>query len=280
VAAVGDFEKDTAVAGGDGQYTATAIGDWRIWGPMGGYVAAIALRAAAAEVADGLSPASFTCQLLAPARFEPVDIAVTVRRASRRAALVAANITQDGVAILDSQTWFAVDADVVEHDHAKPHRFGHPDDHRDISELTNEEPRFPFWYNFDAKPVDWIPPEEFEQYQGGEPEWAEWARFKPRATFDDPVVEACRTLLLADLPSFPAATRAHAFGTVNWMSPSLDLAVQFHRVADIGDWLLSIGTAPVAHRGLLGFRSEVWNAAGLLVASGSGQLLCRSAPPQ
>src|SRR5436190_7002460 len=49
VSPVGDLAHDTDVVGSDGRYTATVSGDWEIWGPMGGYVAAIALRAAAAE---------------------------------------------------------------------------------------------------------------------------------------------------------------------------------------------------------------------------------------
>jgi acyl-CoA thioesterase len=55
--------------------------------------------------------------------------------------------------------------------------------------------------------------------------------------------------------------------------------VQFHRVRALGDWLLVHGRTPVAHRGLLGFRSEVWTADGRCAASGSGQLLGRALPP-
>ena len=131
-------------------------GDWEIWGPMGGYVAAIALRAVAAEARPGLEPASFTCQFLSPARFEAVDIEVTVRRASRRAACIDARIEQNGTGILDAQAWFAAPTDVVHHDHAKSHPHGHPDDYLPISAYTDEPPRFAFWNNFDVKPLEWI----------------------------------------------------------------------------------------------------------------------------
>ncbi len=79
---MGDLEVDTRVHGGDGRYTATPHEGWRIWGPMGGYVASIALRAAAAELVGDLLPASFTCQFFAPAEFRSVDIEVVVRRAT------------------------------------------------------------------------------------------------------------------------------------------------------------------------------------------------------
>ena len=276
---MGDFERDTRVAGADGRYSATMSEDWRIWGPMGGYAASIALRAAAAEVGRDFLPASLTCQFFAPARFEPVDIAVNVRHASRRTAAVSASIAQEGTAILDLQAWFAVEADIVRHDHAPPHRHGHPDDHKLLTEYELDGPSpFPFWSNFEAKPLDWI--EDWEQYPGGAPEWAEWLRFVPTAAFEDPVMEACRLLLIADLPSFPAATRAHP-GTDGrtWVAPNLDFAVQFHRLAHLGEWLLCSGTAPIADRGLISFRSEVWTAGGVLAASGSGQLLARNVPP-
>lgn len=278
---MGDLGLDTQVqVVGEGRCIATPSEDWRIWGPMGGYIAAIALRAAATAVDAPLVPASFTCQFLAAARFEPVDLAVSVRRSSRRTALVAVSLTQEDVAILDAQVWFSAEADLLEHDHAGLSGGGRPEDHPFVQELTDEPPYFPFWLNLESKPLQWI--DDFENYPGGEPEWASWLRFRPAASFDDPVVEACRLLILADLPSWPAATRAHpgdtTFGT--FVAPNLDLAVQFHRLSGVGEWLLCKGDALVAHRGLVGFRSQVWSDDDHLVASGAGQLLCRPVPPQ
>ena len=275
---MGDFGEDTAITGSDGQYRAHISQDWEIWGPMGGYVAAIALRAGAAEVPAPFEPASFTCQFISIAKFEPVDIAVEIRRRSRRAAAVSVRITQDAAPILDAQMWFTIPGDVVQYDYSKAHRYGAPEDHRPISEYTFEPSVFPFWENFEGRPIGWI--EDMAAYRGGEPEWAEWLRFVPTSEFSDPVLEAARVLLLADLPSFPAATRAFPGDERTFVSPSLDLAVQFHRLRDLGEWLLVQGVTPIAERGLLGFRSEVWNATGQILASGSGQLLARSTAPR
>ena len=56
---MGDVEIDTAPEPvGDGRYRAGCMGDWEIWGPCGGYVAAIALRAAGAESPSPVPPAS------------------------------------------------------------------------------------------------------------------------------------------------------------------------------------------------------------------------------
>ncbi len=47
--AMGDLGTDTAIeALGEGRFSASLSPEWEIWGPMGGYVAAIALRAAGA----------------------------------------------------------------------------------------------------------------------------------------------------------------------------------------------------------------------------------------
>jgi hypothetical protein len=47
---MGDLERDTRLAGGEGRYTATLSRDWEIWGPNGGYLASLALRAAGAQL--------------------------------------------------------------------------------------------------------------------------------------------------------------------------------------------------------------------------------------
>ena len=71
---MGDIEEQTAVEPvGEGRYTADVHRDWEIWGPCGGYVAAIALRAAGAE-SPLARPASFFCHYLSVAAFEPVDL--------------------------------------------------------------------------------------------------------------------------------------------------------------------------------------------------------------
>jgi acyl-CoA thioesterase-2 len=277
VAAVGDLARDTIVEGSAGRYRSGLAEDWRIWGPMGGYVASVALRAAAAEVDGGLEPASLTCQFLSAAAFAPVDLEATVRRASRRTALVDVRLGQEGAAVVDAQVWFAAPADVIEHDFAGSHRYGRPLDHPPIRERTDERSPYPFWNNFERRPVDWI--DDWESFEGGDPEWAEWLSFTPTADFDDPVIDVCRLIVLADLPSYPAAMRAHPRSGGTWMAPSLDLSVQFHRVRALGEWLLVHGRAPVAHRGLLAFRSEVWTADGRCAASGSGQLLARALSP-
>ena len=93
---MGDFEIDTRlhpVDGAEGRFRAELSEDWRIWGPNGGYVAAIALRAAG-RVARISRPASFSGHFLGVAEFAPVDVEVSLLRGGRRAESLRVSIRQ------------------------------------------------------------------------------------------------------------------------------------------------------------------------------------------
>jgi acyl-CoA thioesterase-2 len=104
-----------------------------------------------------------------------------------------------------------------------------------------------------------------------------WYRFRPRARFDDPFLDAARSLILLDTLSWPAV-RNHYVEPPGVIAPSLDVSVQFHALAPDSDWLLCETSAEIAREGLIGFRARVWSSARQLLASGAGQLVCRPAP--
>jgi acyl-CoA thioesterase-2 len=279
---MGDLEIDTAVRSrADGTWEATMQPDWEIWGPMGGYVASVALRAAgAARDDDALAPAAFSCHYLGVAKFDTVDITVTTQRRARSALSQRVSITQDGRPILDAMVWSTMPNEGLEHDETKMPDVPGPDELADIRDLLPDDdpgPPFPFWFNLDAKPlqfeVGWPP-------DGPRPaSWAEWLRFTPTPTFDDPWVDACRSVILVDLPSWPSAHRPHAWKQPPFTAPTLDLNVAFHRPASASEWLLCDGAAPLSTRGLFGWTARVWSADGALCASGGGQCLYRKMPP-
>jgi acyl-CoA thioesterase-2 len=274
---MGDLAADTAVEDlGGGEYRATLSSDWEIWGPMGGYVAAIALRAAG-MVTPHPHPAAFSCHYLGVARFEPIDIRVDARKEGRGASSHRVEITQDGRPILEALVWSTSANEGLEHDETELPEVALPDDLKSIHELVPPEAAspFPFWRNFDAKPLafeaDWPP-------DGPRPaRWQEWLRFLPTASFEDPWVDAARTVILVDLPSWPSAHRPHAWKQEPWMAPTLDLNVAFHQPTAGEDWLLCDGAAPLSTRGLFGWTARVWSPGGKLHASGGGQCLYRPA---
>jgi acyl-CoA thioesterase-2 len=275
---VGDLANDTEVRpSGEGSYEATLSADWEIWGPMGGYVAACALRAAGAST-ELARPAAFSCHYLGVADFGRVDLRVESRRSGRTAASQRVEVTQGGRPILDAMVWSVGDVEGLEHDETSPPAVPDPDELPDIGELLPDDaaPPFPFWNNLEARPLafeaQWPP-------DGPRPaRWQEWLRFTPTATFGDPWVDAARCVILVDLPSWPSAHRPHAWKQPPFMAPTLDLNVAFHRPTSGRDWLLCDGAAPLSTGGLFGWNARVWSTGGRLHASGGGQCLYRRLP--
>src|SRR2546421_9960485 len=113
---MGDLAVDTALErAGEGRFTAKLSREWEIWGPMGGYVAATALRAAG-EVSPFDRPASFFCQYLGVADFDTVDIAVTTLRSARTAAAHRVEVSQRGKPVLEATAWSIGDVEGLAHD--------------------------------------------------------------------------------------------------------------------------------------------------------------------
>jgi acyl-CoA thioesterase len=277
---VGDFAIDTAVEGTDGAYRARLSRDWEIWGPNGGYVAAIALRAAGA--ASRLRrPATFACHFLSVAEFDTVDLQVTSQRSSKRAESLSVSMTQNGRMILQANVWVIADGSQgFERDSTRRPEAQPPTSLKTVEELLTPEDggfRFKFWENLECRPTKWIP---WRLREGGDPKLLEWYRFRPRATFDDPFVDAARSLLLIDTMSWPAHCRAYRDQEITYIAPSLDLNVHFHGAEPESEFLLVDATAPVASGGLICGRADVWSTSGRLLASGGSQLFCRPAPPR
>lgn len=284
---MGDFAVDTAIESlGDGCYRASLSTDWQIWGPMGGYVAAIAMRAIGAE-ASLPRPASFFCHFLSGMRFEPIELHVTSLRRGRSAESLRVSVRQGEREVLDATACVVAEsnADGLEHEVSTPPGVPSADELMSLGEYYAEEgarpPTTPFWTNFDARPVsyrrDWPPPGP------SEPVWRQWHRFVPTSVFDDPWADAARYVLLCDLPSWPAFVPHHAWkwgdGDPGWTAPTLDLYVAFHRMVPDEPWLLVDGNVPIAADGLLGCHTKVWSSKGELVAAGGGQGLFRRITP-
>ncbi|MGV3759218.1 MAG: acyl-CoA thioesterase [Actinomycetota bacterium] len=272
---MGDLGVDTTISAVDeGRYTATPSRDWEIWGPMGGYIASFALRAAGVA-SPHERPAAFSCHYLGVARFEPIDIRVEARKEGRAAASHRVEITQDGKPILDAMVWSAPEGEGLEHDETTPPAVPGPDELPSIQELLppDAQPPFPFWLNFDERPLHF----ELEWPPDGPrpPEWQAWLRFLPTSTFEDPWLDAARSVILVDLPSWPSAHKPHAWQQPPFTAPTLDLNVAFHQPSSSEPWLLCDGRAPLSTGGLFGWSAQVWSPGGTLHASGGGQCLYR-----
>lgn len=280
---MGDLAKDTEVTDlGGGRFGATLSEDWRIWGPNGGYLASVALRAAGAAAAQP-RPASIAVHFLGVADFADVELTVTELRATRRAQSLRVSMTQGGAPVVEALVWAVADGiEPLEHD-----GWAMPDVAPATSIPTMEErlaaagapgPPFPFWDNIDNRGLqwrdDWPPPEPLA------PEARWWCRFRPAETFADRWVDACRSLVLVDTFGWPVANGPHAWraaadGSPQFMAPTIDVHCAFHAFEADEPWLLVDGHSPSAADGLVAARVGVFAAGGRLLASGGQTMLAR-----
>lgn len=274
-----DLGEATAVeAVGDGRYRGVIDRRWEIWGPMGGYVASMALRAAGAESAFA-RPASFACHYLTPGRFEAVDLTVERLRSGRTAESLRVSMTQGERRVLEAVVWTVAEVEPLEHDDTEPPAVADPGGLANTDALLPPEVRaqqYPFWENLEQRPIDW----EADWPPDGprDPRWRQWLRFQPAGTFADPWVDACRSVIILDVVSWPSAHIHHAWkwpDQQEWVAPTLDLYVAFHEAAPESEWLLADGHAPVGGEGLIGWNGRLWSQDRRLVASAGGQMLAR-----
>jgi acyl-CoA thioesterase len=275
---MGDLGVDTAVKGSDGAYQASLSADWEIWGPMGGYVAATALRAAGAHTAFP-RPASLVGHFLGVAAFGPVEITTTTLRRAKKAEATRVSVAQDGGLVFEALVWSVADdlAGLTHELVPPPAGTGAPLDHPTTTERfaaagRDDEVPYPFWNNFECRPTMWV--DNWDEREPDAPTWIEWMRFEPDPDTTDPWIDAARLLILVDLGSWPAVTRHHV-DTAGLYAPSIDLACHFHRLRPESAYLLAQGTSPSGADGLITSHQSVWADDGTFLASGISQLLCR-----
>ncbi len=267
-----DLEQATRLEGHDGRYVAHLSEAWEIWGPNGGYLAAIALRAAGA-VALIQRPASFYCHFLSSPAFDAVELSVSVLKRGRRAESFAVEMTQAGKPCLHALVKTAADAPGYSHPHPEGPEVPLPEALKTYEELwpTRRRPPFSFWNNLERRPVDQSATDEPTA-----PVLREWARFRPRACFEDPFLDAARALILLDTFGFPAAYQRHR--SWEYVAPNLDTSAWFHRSNPGCEWLLIDHECLLADRGLMAVSGRVWDTDGGLLATGSAQLCCVEKP--
>jgi acyl-CoA thioesterase len=242
-----------------------------VWGPNGGYVAAIALRAALAE-SRLPRPASFQCHFLAVGEFAPVELAVTSLGGSKRAESLRVELSQKERLLLVANVWTTDDALAgYAHDFASVPAVARPDALRSYRDLVGDEYAqwYPMWRSIEGRPLAWREPP-------GRPEWRCWLRFDD-TRIEDREADAARQLFWLDFPGWNATNAAHAW-PLPYLTPNLDLTVQFHGFAPGTEWMLADGTVPLAQDGLLGCVSRLWSENGRLLASGTSKHLCRPNP--
>jgi acyl-CoA thioesterase II len=268
-----DFLADTRVApGGREDVLHAALSpEWAVWGPQGGYVAAIALRAAM-ERSRLPRPASFHCHFLAVGEFAPVEIEVASLGGGKRAESLRVDVRQGERHLLAATAWM-VDEGLrgYEHDFARAPEVPGPDALRGFQDLEPEQydQWYPIWRHIEGRPTRWREPP-------GRPEWHCWLRFNDTRV-PDRASDVLRQVFWIDFPGWNATISAHAW-PFPYLTPNLDLTVQFHATAPDEEWTLAEGFVPVASEGVVGCVGRLWTRDGRLLATGTSKHVCRPNP--
>jgi acyl-CoA thioesterase II len=244
--------------------------EWNIWGPVGGYVAAIALRAVGAVAPPDHRPVSLSCLFISRGENVSVEIAVEPIKTGSTA-FWSVTLSQSGKTVLRAQicTTAKTDGpdkiditvpDVPPPDALEPfvdqlRRFGH-------------EP-IPFWLNVEGRQVDFREP-GIADPRGGFTE--RWMRFKDWEETSDPFLDAARAIIGIDTHFWAAYNRGLS-ELPKHVAPSLDLTIWFHDAAPASSWQLIAARSDFARHALLGGVAEVWSDDGRLVARGGSQSL-------
>lgn len=252
----------------DQEFRAFVSPRWEVWGPNGGYLAAIALRAAG-EVAPGFLPVSFSCQYLNVANFEDVLLQVQCLKSGKTSRALQVSMTQNGKVILQALVWVATANDGLEHDFLPVPASWYP-----LAGLPDCEPKwgYKFWDNFSIRSIQPNPDDKRKGIGGIA---ANWFRYVPEFKLQDPFLNAARSVILIDTLQWPAAVMAHDAGSLSHFAPSLNLNVHFHNPTSPSAWLFCEARSNYAGRGLIDGSARVWDIEGRVLASGGSQSICR-----
>jgi acyl-CoA thioesterase len=275
---MGDLLHDTEIEPlGDGLFRATLAPDWQTYGPNGGYLAALALRAVGRHTSQP-RPASMSGQFLRIGRAAPADIRVRTLRTARRAECLRVSVEQRGAVIFEATVW------AVAEGLAGPRRAWTPPPPAPPAGTlpsvndrlaADNAPRLAIADTcIDSRPAEWA--SGGTQRPAGEPVLRGWIRFRDRPGFTEDVwLDFGRAAFVVDIEQFAAATLGLPAAEATFFAPTLDLYVAFHEPAPHEEWLLVEARGMSAADGLIGGSARVWTADGRLVASGGSQMLCR-----
>lgn len=269
-----DLARDTAVtrlAHAPGWYTARLTDAWSFRTPSGGVLMTVALRAMQAELADAsLRPVSASTLFCSPVPAGPLEVRVEVLRRSGAAAQVRAALsstTEPGPGLEVSAT-FAREREGPDVLDASPPQVTRLEDAPPIRELYD----WAFSEHLDMRLAHGQPWWE-EDWPAGPARVGRWVRYHVPQRREDGSLDPLAIPPIADLmPTAlhqrlgPRRQRYHV--------PSLDLTIHFLDPTR-SEWLLTTTHAKRARAGVATAEVEVWDEAGVLVATATQMMMLR-----
>jgi acyl-CoA thioesterase-2 len=269
---VGRLDEDTALVARDDTFEGRLSPEWAYVMPSGGFTAALMLRAVG-ERANVRFPASFACVFLSPPSYDrPLVMTLDLLKGGMRSEVFRVRASQSARAIAEAHVWTCAPTEGLEHDIERAPAAPPREQIKTYEELPDEQrhPPFPIWKQIEERRHRWTTSERPPSVEG-------WFAFRPVGSFEDPFVDAGRSLILIDALVIAAAKGPHP--DESNMATSLDLRAHFHRTeSPLSEWLYALVEAPVATFGRYGGRGKIWDESGRIVASGSSQMYSLDAP--
>jgi acyl-CoA thioesterase len=251
------FDLATAVRGGPGSWKATVDEGWTIGDrPNGGYLLALAARAALREV-DRPHPLVVSGQFLAPPAVGPAELEVVPLRAGRSLSTARSTLCQDGRPLLEA----LVGAGRLDADPAPEwQRAGGPPDLPPVDRCVPGQPdtggrlRINILDHLDVR-IDPATAGALLGRPGGRLEMRGWVRFRDGRP-PDPLA------LLQAVDALPPTS--FELGIQSW-APTVTMTVYLRGVPAPG-WLACVLRGQLWRGGWFDEDAEVWDADGRLVA--------------
>jgi acyl-CoA thioesterase II len=264
------FASDTEVFERDGKLSAVLSRDWEIWGPNGGYIASIALRAAGKIAPPDHRPATFSCQYLSVGQFAPVDIDADAVRKGRNVWCINVAILQNGKRLLQAQVCTTNKQDGPSKVDRKFPDVKHHKDLKTWAELFPDAGEsFAFWRNFESKPASFLRRGNADPRGSVNQDWYRFREFEPTS---DLFLDYARALVMIDTGPWPAFGRGFDIHP-DYVAPTLDVTAWFHAPLGEADWFLADSRADVAGGGLIHGTVDIWSEDGRPIATGGSNLL-------
>lgn len=246
------FDEATAVRRReDGEYDVRMDPDWFVFGPNGGYVASVLLRALVTEVDDpGRPPRSLTVHFAQPAGEGPATVRTEVVRAGKSMTFLTARLVQGDRTVANALAAFGNGRGDLDFQDFRPA-------HRSPEGLTTIESEGapPIAQRYEYRPIDPRQP-----YSGADSEFECWLRLREPRPVDEVLLA---THVDALFP--PILFRA----TTPVVAPTVDLTVHFRQppaVDGFEGWCLARARSRTAAAGFVEEDCELYDDTGVLLA--------------
>ncbi len=269
-------EATSLVAKGSG-FVAHLDPAWSGWGPAGGYLMAVALRAVAQSVPAGHRPVTMSSQFLSIGKSGETDVAVDIVKPGASACSNVA-LSQGGRRFFQAQVWTTSRTRGPDEVTASMPDVPRPEAVEPIEAHIRESKieRVAFWSNIQCRPVEFREP-------GGPPprtrQLQRWYRFEGSLDADDVFLNAGCAALLIDANVWAAHWRMRD-APPDYAGPTLDTTVWFHENAGVTGWVLVDAESDVVRDGLVHGTVRVWSESGRPIATGGSQCLVVPLPPK